>query len=137
MQGRGVSGLMVFVLIILICVLMPGYAVWLAWSAGSGGLLLFILRMLGSIAFMAFVHLVARWDWLSLYLPWLWWIALGAAGIRSALRVFDRGSLAQPRRPALWMVALDPVIAIGLLAYAAAAFFYPHPATDLSFPLKG
>ena len=34
---------MVYALIILICVLMPAYAVWLAWSAGGGGRVAFAL----------------------------------------------------------------------------------------------
>lgn len=128
---------MVYALIVLICVLMPAYAVWLAWTAGSGGRLAFALRIAAAVAFMAFVHLVARWDWLSLYLPWLWWIALAAAGARSAMRVFGSARSSATNRVALWMVAIDPVIAIGLFVYAGLAFFHPAPATDLSFPLKG
>ncbi len=85
---------------------------------------------------MGFLHLLARWDWLSIYLPWLWWLLLAAGGVRSLIRVRERDWIIEPRGK-LWPVAVEPVIGLALFGYAAIGLFYPGPATDLSFPLRG
>lgn len=127
---------MIYALIIFMSVLMPAYAVWLAWSAGQGGKLAFVLKLVASVSVMGFLHLLARWDWLSIYLPWLWWLLLAAGGVRSLIRVRERDWIIEPRGK-LWPTTVEPVIGLALFGYAAIGLFYPGPATDLSFPLRG
>jgi hypothetical protein len=88
----------------------------------------------GAAAFMGFLHFVARWDWLSIYLRWMWWIIIAGAALHSFFEMRKPG--AKRDRQKIWMAAINPVIALGLFAYAALAFVHPA-ATDLRFPLEG
>jgi len=125
---------MAIALVIFISIAMPALAVYYAWSAGSGGRLAFVLKLVGAVAFMAFIHLVARWDWISIYLPWLWWGLLAAAGVASLLKVRDRDWIVETRGK-LVAAALEPIIGLALLGYAGLAFFHP-PATSIAAPLR-
>lgn len=127
---------MVYVLVFLISVLMPLYAVYSAWRAGRGGRLGWLLKVIGAVTFMGFLTLVARWDFLSTWLVWLWWLLLAAFGVLSLVRVRERGWIAGEKRMTLWSAAFEAVIGAGLLAWASLALLHP-PAVDMRFPLTG
>jgi hypothetical protein len=110
---------MVYALVIFVSVLMPLYAVYAAWSAGKGGRLLWVLKMLAAVSFMAFLTLVARWDFLTAYLPWLWWLVVAALGVYSLTRVRNRDWIVGEKRSVLWSAAVEPLIGAGLLVYVA------------------
>lgn len=127
---------MVYALVIFVSVLMPLYAVYAAWSAGRGGRLLWALKMLGAVSFMAFLTLVARWDFLTAYLPWIWWLLIAGLGVWSLARVRNRDWIAGEKRSVIWAAAFEPVIGLALLVYVGLAFLHPAP-VDLRFPLTG
>lgn len=127
---------MVYALVIFVSVLMPLYAVYAAWSAGKGGRLLWVLKMLAAVSFMTFLTLVARWDFLTAYLPWLWWFVVAALGVHSLTRVRNRDWIVGEKRSVLWSAAVEPLIGAGLLVYVGLAFLHP-PAVDVRFPLTG
>lgn len=127
---------MVYALVFFVSVLMPLFAVYAAWSAGRGGRLVWVLKMLGAVTFMGFLTLVARWDFLSTYLLWFWWLVIAALGVHSLTRVRNRDWIAGEKRSALWSAAVEPLIGVGLLIYVGLAFLHP-PAVDMRFPLSG
>ena len=127
---------MIVALAIFVGIVMPLYAVYQAWQAGRGGRLAWILRIVAAASFMGFLTLVARWDFLSVYLLWLWWLLVAVLGLLGLWQVAGRNWIEGEKRSQLWSTALEPVIGLGLLGYAA--WGLPHPAAvDLAFPLTG
>ena len=126
---------MFLILALFTCVAMPLYAVYLAWSSRKGGRLNWVFRTLAAAGVMAFLGLVARWDWLSVHLVRFWWALLVAAVIASFLTVRNRGWTEGAGRGAIATAALEMVIGLGLWAYAATGFLYRGPAVDLAWPL--
>jgi len=77
---------MVIVLAIFVGVLLPLYAVYEAWSGRGGSRLSWLTKVVSAIGFMGFLSFVARWDWLSAYLPWLYWALIQSAAPMSMRR---------------------------------------------------
>jgi hypothetical protein len=128
--------MIVLALAIFVCVLMPIYAVHLAWTSRRGGRLAWLLKAAGAVGFMGFLTLIARWDFLSVYLVWLWWALLAVALVLGLAVVWNRRWLYGESRGTLVAIAFEPLIGLGLLGYAALGFLHGGNAVDLGWPLR-
>lgn len=127
---------MVIALTIFVSLLMPLYAVYQAWTAGKSGRLVWLLRMAAAVGFMGFLTLVARWDFLSVYLVWLWRTLIVAVGTYALLRVVRRPWVKGDKRSVLWTAGIEFVIGLALFGYAGVGLLHPA-AVDLRFPFAG
>jgi hypothetical protein len=127
---------LVIALTTFVSLLMPLYAVYQAWTAGKSGRLVWLLRMAAAVGFMGFLTLVARWDFLSVYLVWLWWTLIVAVGTYALLRVVRRPWVKGDKRSVLWTAGIEFVIGLALFGYAGVGLLHPA-AVDLRFPFAG
>ncbi len=127
---------MLVVIAVVIGILLPIYAVYLAWSARHAGRLVAAMKLVAAFGVMGFLTLAFRWDLLSTYLVYLWWGLVVLAGLIAVLRMRGRRWIETERRRDVLWAALDPVIGVGLLAYALTGFLH-GPAVDLFPPLAG
>lgn len=127
---------MITILSIFIGVLLPAYAVYLAWNARRGGWLAALMNVLAAVGMMGFLTLIARWDVLSVYLVYPWWALVAAAAIFGLLSRRNRRWIEGERTSALLIAAFNPVVGLGLFAYALTGLAHGN-AVDLSPPLAG
>lgn len=125
---------MLVAIAILIDVLLPLYALYLAWSSRKSGRLHWLMRTIAAAGVMGFLTLVARWDLLSAYLAYLWWGLVALAALLGLLAMRDRRWIETERPRALLWTALDPIIGVALFGYAATGLLHSE-AVDLSPPL--
>ena len=128
--------MLILAIAILICVLLPAFAVFSAWSARKSGRLTWLLKVIGSLGLMGFLTLIARWDWLSIYLMYAWWALVIGAALGGLLAVRKRRWIEGETRTSLITTAIEPVISLGLLGFASIGLFHAGAAVDLRFPLS-
>jgi hypothetical protein len=128
--------MIVTVLAIFVAVIMPLYAVYLAWTIRRGGRSAWLMRAVGAVGFMAFLTLVARWDFLSAYLVWFWWALVAVMIVLGFIAVRKRGWVYHEKRGTLIAIAFEPLIALGLFGYAALGLFHGGAAAELAWPLR-
>lgn len=122
-------------LAIFVSVLMPLYAVYVAWSARSGGRLGYGLKALAALGFMGFLTLIARWDVLTVYLLYFWWALIGVLLLAGLLAMRDRRWIEGEKRGTLLAAAVEPAIGLGLFGYVALGLFPGSDPVDLQWPL--
>ena len=127
---------MLTVIAVVIGVLLPVYAIYLAWSARNGGWLQALMNVAAALGVMGFLTFVARWDVLSVYLVYVWWALVVLAAMVGLLSVRDRRWIETERPSALLWSALNPVVGLGLFAYALTGLVHDR-AVDLAPPLEG
>lgn len=116
-------------------VLLPLYAAYLAWSSRKGGRLAGLLKAAGALGLMGFLTLIVRWDVLSTWLVYLWWALVIAAAVAGLLAVGGKRWIEGESGRALFMLALEPIVGIGLFVYAATGLVHAGRAVELTFPL--
>lgn len=117
------------------CLLLPAFAVFMAWNARKGGRLTWLLKVTGSLCLMGFLTLIVRWDWFSIYLLYVWWTLATVATIVGFLTVRQRRWIEGETRTVLFTAAVEPLISAGLLGFAAIGMFHGGGAVDVRFPL--
>jgi hypothetical protein len=128
--------MIVLALAIFVCLLMPIYVVHLAWTSRRGGRLAWLLKAAGAVSFMGFLTLIARWDFLSVYLVWFWWALIAVALFLGLTVVWNRRWVYGEKRGTLIGIAFEPIVGFGLLGYAALGLLHGGGAVDLSWPLS-
>jgi hypothetical protein len=127
---------MVLALAILLCILLPGYAVYTAWSWRRGGWLHWTFKSIAATGYLGFLSYVVRWDFISTYLPLFWWSLLILGVLAGLVAMRQRTLTERAKSRELMIGAVEPVIALALFGYAWSAMLHP-PATDVGFPLTG
>jgi hypothetical protein len=98
-----------------------------------------LLRVLYSAAFIAYVSMVGRWDLVSVYARYALAIALVAVAAISFRKVRDR-PLLEPGWREHWIGYVAPTVVLGVFvcfaAWAVRGYFHPGEAIELRFPLR-
>jgi murein DD-endopeptidase MepM/ murein hydrolase activator NlpD len=127
---------MVLALAVLLCLLLPGYAAFTAWSWREAGWAQWGLKVVAAAGYMGFLSYVARWDFISTYLPLFWWALIAMGALAGLVAMRGRTATEGAKVRDLLVATIEPAIAVALFAYAASAMLHP-PATEAGFPLTG
>lgn len=125
---------MLTILAVVLGILLPLYAVYLAWLARSGGRLAFAMRTAAALGVMGFLTLVVRWDVLSTYLVYFWWAVVVVMALTSLAAMRERRWIETERPRTLVWAALDPIVGIGLFAFVLTGYMHDK-AVNITSPL--
>lgn len=118
---------------------LPAYFSYMIWRGTERDRFAWALKVLYSGAFLCYILLTGRWDWLSYYLAPLQLLLFALAVLASLRRVRALPGFAR-RDGKGWLQTGGAIAALlffgALLGLAARGFFYPGPATRLAFPLR-
>lgn len=132
--------MLISILILFIMqLLLPAYFIYSLWRGRLDSKFAWLVKTLYSGAFILYVFLTGRWDWLSYYLRYLIIVLFVAAALIAYRRVSSLPFFVQNGRR-WWQRFAWPVIELlifaGILAYALQGYFYSDPPVRLAFPLQ-
>jgi hypothetical protein len=127
------------IILFVMQLLLPAYFIYSLWVGRLDSRFAWLVKTLYSGAFILYVFLTGRWDWLSYYLRYLIIVLFVAAALIAYRRVSRLPFFVQNGRR-WWQRFAWPVIELlifaGILAYALRGYFYSDPPVRLAFPLQ-
>ena len=127
------------ILLFVQTILIPAYLVAILWRGRENNKLNWLLKVGLSVAFMLYIYLVGRWDWLTYYLRYAWPALVFIAIAVSYQRVKGAPWIAPGRG---WRSSLNVnylltlLLGLGFLAFTVRGFFHPSNAVHLQPPLR-
>jgi hypothetical protein len=119
--------------------ILPVYFIYSLWNGREHSRFHWLLKLLYSGAFLLYILLAGRWDWLSYYLRYLLPLLFVAAAIVSYRRAKTLPFFAH-RGSARWQnnggALLSVLVFVSLLVWAVRGFFYADEPVRLTFPLQ-
>src|SRR5690606_5207687 len=120
-------------------VLFPLFLIYLLWRRNESSQCRWLIRTLSTGAFLLFMFLAGRWDWLSIYLRYLLTGLFVLAAVLSYRRARSQPFFGKTRT-ACWRdnqdVLFELLVYGAILAYAASGLFYFEEPVRLAWPLR-
>jgi hypothetical protein len=129
--------MIVIALSIFTSLILPLYAVSVAWGSRNGGRLTYVLKAIAALGFMGFLALIVPWHWLTSWLQWFWWAAIVLCLVAGLVAMRDQRWIEGEKRGTLVATAFEPIIGLGLLGYVALGLLPGDATEELAFPLQG
>src|SRR5688572_19350683 len=127
------------VLLFITLLILPGYFIYELWTGKETSKFKWLMKALYSSAFLLYVFLAGRWDWLSYYLRFVWVAIFAIALILSYRRVRALPFFATDRRSE-WRSASGEgftlFLFLGFLIVTARGYFHAKTPVHLAFPLR-
>jgi hypothetical protein len=126
-------------LLFITLLILPGYIVYELWKGGENSKFKWLIKAFYSSAFLLYVFLAGRWDWLSYYLRFVWIAVLALALILSYRQVHALPFFATDRRSewrGISSYVFTLLIFLGFLLVALRGYFYAEEPVRLTFPLR-
>ena len=114
-------------LLFVTLLLLPGYIVYELWMGKETSKFKWLIKALYSSAFLLYIFLAGRWDWLSYYLRYVWIAILILALIFSYRQVYAQPFFATDRRSewrGISSYVFTLLIFLGFLLVAFRGYFY-------------
>jgi murein DD-endopeptidase MepM/ murein hydrolase activator NlpD len=110
------------------------------WRSREADRCRWLLKALYTGAFIAYLFVMGRWDFSSLYLRYVFAVLYIAAVAKSFFAVKDLPFLARNDAKPKWIPYAAPVILLvffaAFLGWAVRGYFYSEPAVELQLPLR-
>lgn len=119
--------------------ILPGYFIYALWRGQEKSQLEWFVKVLYTGAFLFYIFLAGRWDWLSYYLRFAWLALFAVALIISYRRIRDVPifvSLDRPRWLGLGSNLIVLLLFLGALTITIRGYFYADQPVRLAFPLQ-
>jgi hypothetical protein len=119
--------------------ILPIYFIYSLWNGREHSRFQWLLKVLYGGAFLLYIFLAGRWNWLSYYLRYLSPLLFVAAAIVSYRRVKALPFFAYTGGARWWNnggALLSLLVFLGVLAWATRRFFYADEPVRLTFPLE-
>lgn len=119
--------------------IVPAYLLYELWKKPEASKFKWLMKGLYSTAFLLYIFLAGRWDWLSYYVRYLWILLLVLVLIISYQQVRSLPSFAGNRRSEWQGVGgyvFTLLIFLGFLVMTIRGYFYTDEPVSLTFPLR-
>lgn len=119
--------------------ILPGYFIYALWRGQEKSQMEWLVKVLYTGAFLFYIFLAGRWDWLSYYLRFAWLALFAVALIISYRRIRDVPTLIPLDRQRWLGLASNLVVLLlflGVLTITIRGYFYADQAVRLAFPLQ-
>jgi hypothetical protein len=119
--------------------ILPVYFIYSLWNGREHSRFQWLLKVVYSGAFLIYIFLAGRWDWLSYYLRYLFPLLFVAATIVSYRRVKALPLFAYTGSARWWNnggALLSLLVFLGILAWVIRGFVYADEPARLAFPLQ-
>jgi murein DD-endopeptidase MepM/ murein hydrolase activator NlpD len=129
-----------YLLQLAVLLALPLLFIFSLWRSKEADRCRWLLKALYSGAFLAYLFIMGRWDFSSLYLRYAFAVLYIAAVARSFYAVKDLPFFAQNDARPKWIPYAAPVILLvffaAFLGWAVRGYFYSEPAVELQLPLR-
>ncbi len=119
--------------------LLPIYFFYILWRTDEDSQFGWLVKALISGVFFTYLFIAGRWDWLSIYLRYLYVVVYAILLVVSYRRIRQRPFFASngrsPWRRHGWAL-LELALFIGFVGYTASGFFVDGNPVRLTFPLE-
>ena len=119
--------------------ILPGYFIYELWKGQETSKFKWLIKALYSSAFLLYIFMAGRWDWLSYYLRFVWIIFLVLALFISYRRVHTL-PLFVNQGQSLWRTMSGELVTLLLflvfLIVTIRGYFYAEEPVRLTFPLR-
>lgn len=119
--------------------ILPGYLIYSLWNGREHSRVTWLLKLLYSVAFLLYILLTGRWDWLSYYLCYLFPILFVVATVVSYRRVRALPFFSHSGSARWWNSAgalLTLLLFGGFLGWTIRGSFYAEAPVRLALPLR-
>ena len=118
---------------------LPIFLLFTLWKRNEPSKFAWLLKLLYTGAFLLYIYVAGRWDWLSYYLRYIFPLLFVIVAIGSYRRVAAQPFFAQSGKARWWnhsSALLTLLIFAGFLAWTLLGYVYADEPVRLAFPLQ-